>query len=58
MARDKQGTELKPGDIVTVVVKYKVIAVYDHSILASKVYDVPSDAVILSDRFTKVDEKP
>jgi hypothetical protein len=45
LTRDKDGAELHPGDIVEVTVKYRVLKINDRSILAEKVYDVPSNAV-------------
>lgn len=45
MAKDKNGVELRPGDIVTVTTKYRVLEVREANILAQKVYDVPGEAV-------------
>ena len=45
MAVDINGKELKVGDIVTAVVKYKVVEVRSDSVLAQKIYDVPQQAL-------------
>lgn len=44
-AVDKDGKQLEAGDIVEVVVKYRVIKVYATHVLAQKVYDVPANAL-------------
>ena len=45
-ATDINGCEIKVGDVVTVVVKYVVLAINeDGSLLCHKAYDVPANAV-------------
>lgn len=46
MAVDQDGMPVKVGDIVEVVVKYRVMKVYDDGhLLVHKCYDIPSTAV-------------